>query len=94
MQMLLRKSNILHSLYFLIKPFIMTLEKLEALVGVMSNEQYERFQSAVLNIVNENGIFTANEMEGMERRILKLKKKESSASMPAYSFSMLAVPAN
>ena len=72
----------------------MTLEKLEALVGVMTNEQYEKFQSAVLTLVNEHGIFSTNEMEGMERRIHKLKKKESSASMPGYSFSMLAVPAN
>lgn len=72
----------------------MTLDKLEALVGVMSNEQYERFQTAVLNIVNENGIFSPSEMEGMEKRIHKQKKKESSATVPNYSFSMLAVPSN
>ena len=72
----------------------MTLEKLEALVGVMTNEQYERFQTAVLNLVNKDGIFSPSEMEGMEKRLHKLKKKESSATMPGYSFSMLAVPSN
>jgi hypothetical protein len=55
----------------------MTIEKLEALVYVMTNDQYNRFQSAVLNLINDNGVFTTQEIRLMEKKInTSLRKKD------------------
>jgi hypothetical protein len=72
----------------------MTLEKLESLVGVMTNDQYERFQAAVINLVKDNGIFTSEEIKMLERKVHHKNKKEGSIPKEEYGFNMMNVPTN
>ncbi len=73
---------------------MMTIEKLEALVYVMTNDQYNRFQTAVLNLVNDNGVFTQEEIRLMEKKIQHNSKKEGNSTKKEYGFTMLNVPTN
>ncbi len=73
---------------------MMTIEKLEALVYVMTNDQYNRFQTAVLNLVNDNGVFTHEEIRLMEKKIQHKSKKEGASTKKEYGFTMLNVPTN
>ena len=72
----------------------MTLEKLEAFVGIMTNDQYERFQAAVLNLVKDNGIFTSDEIMHMEKKVQLKYKNVSTISKKEYGFTMRNVPTN
>lgn len=72
----------------------MTLEKLEAFVGIMTNDQYERFQAAVLNLLQENGIFTSDEIMYMEQKAQLKHKKATTVTKKEYGFTMMNVPTN
>ncbi|MCY7420392.1 MAG: hypothetical protein LH478_01430 [Chitinophagaceae bacterium] len=52
----------------------MNLEKLDALVKNMSNDQYLKFEGAVFDLLKENKLFTGNELTLLEKKI-QLKKK-------------------
>lgn len=72
----------------------MTLEKLESLVGVMTSDQYERFQAAVINLVKDNGIFTSDEIKMLEKKVYYKNKKETAIPNEEYGFTMMNVPTN
>lgn len=73
----------------------MTLEKLESLVSVMTNTQYERFQAAVIELLADGGVFSNDEIKTMEKRIHQKLKKENVAPKEEYGFTnILNVPTN
>ncbi len=61
----------------------MNFEKLEALIGVMSNEQYARLESAVFNLLIDNKLFTSNELSVLEKKIQNKKLMEREKLMVA-----------
>lgn len=72
----------------------MTLEKLESLVSVMTNAQYERFQTAVISLIQDNGVFSKEEIKSMEKMVHSRSKKESAIPKEEYGFTIMNVPSN
>jgi hypothetical protein len=54
----------------------MNFDKFEALVSVMTNEQYVRFETAVFNLMKEDCLFSRSEIITMEKKIQGKKKLE------------------
>lgn len=61
----------------------MNFEKLEALIGVMSNEQFARLESAVFNLLIDNKLFTTSELSILEKKIQNKKLMEREKLMVA-----------
>lgn len=54
----------------------MNLEKLEALIKNMSNDQYLKFENAVFDLLKENKLFTVSELTNIEKKIQHKKQLE------------------
>ncbi len=72
----------------------MNLEKLESLVQVMTNEQYYKFQNAVMSLVTDNIIFSDQEIVSMEKKIQRNQIKNEEVLKEEYSISNMNMAAN
>ena len=54
----------------------MNIDKLEALIKNMSNDQYLKFESAVFDLLKENKLFTTVELNTIEKKIQQKKQVE------------------
>lgn len=54
----------------------MNFEKLEALVSVMTSEQYLKFETAVFELMRENKLFTKSDLVLLEKKVEHKKEFE------------------